>query len=89
VKGGGIRVLDSDFARQRDVVDAFFLATREDDFDALVSLLDPDVVLRSGAGAWRPAASMVIHGAAAVARQILTGLASSIARPAIHLCPRW
>jgi RNA polymerase sigma-70 factor, ECF subfamily len=53
------------------VVDAFFLAARGGDFDALVALLDPDVVLRSDWGARRPAASVVIHGAAAVAGQAL------------------
>jgi RNA polymerase sigma-70 factor (ECF subfamily) len=52
------------------VVDAFFLAARGGDFDALVALLDPDVVLRSDFGAGRPA-SRVIRGAAAVARQAL------------------
>jgi hypothetical protein len=41
------------------------------DFDALVALLDPDVALRSDWGARRPAASVVIHGAAAVATQAL------------------
>jgi RNA polymerase sigma-70 factor (ECF subfamily) len=60
---------DRDLARQREVVDAFFRAARGGDFDALLALLDPDVVLRSDYGAWRPAASAVIHGAAAVARQ--------------------
>src|SRR5579859_311036 len=87
VKGAEIPVPDADLARQRDVVDAFFLATRGGEFDALVALLDPDVVLRIDAGAWHPAASMVLHGATAVARQTLSGLASSLARPAVHLRP--
>ena len=68
VKGADLPAPDPDLARQRDVVDAFFLAARGGDFDALVALLDPDVVLRSDWGARRPAASMVIRGAAAVAR---------------------
>jgi RNA polymerase sigma factor (sigma-70 family) len=38
---------DADAARQREVVDAFFAAARAGDFDALVRVLDPDVVLRS------------------------------------------
>ena len=42
---------DADLARQREVVDAFFAAARGGDFDALVAVLDPDVVLRSDAGA--------------------------------------
>jgi RNA polymerase sigma factor (sigma-70 family) len=73
VKGADIPAPDADLARQRQVVDAFFLAARGGDFDALVALLDPDVVLRSDAGARRRAASVVIRGAAAVARQALGG----------------
>jgi RNA polymerase sigma factor (sigma-70 family) len=38
---------DVDLARQREVVDAFFAAGRAGDFDALIKVLDPDVVLRS------------------------------------------
>jgi RNA polymerase sigma factor (sigma-70 family) len=38
---------DADLARQREVVDAFFAAARKGDFDALVRVLDPNVVLRS------------------------------------------
>jgi RNA polymerase sigma factor (sigma-70 family) len=71
VKYADIPAPDPDLARQRDVVDAFFLAARGGDFDALVGLLDPDVVLRSDGGATRAAVSGVIHGAAAVARQAL------------------
>jgi RNA polymerase sigma factor (sigma-70 family) len=71
VKGAEVPAPDPDLARQRDVVDAFFLAARGGDFDALVALLDPDVVLRSDFGARRPAAPKVTHGAAAVARQAL------------------
>ena len=85
VKGAEIPVPDPDLARQRDVVDAFFVATREGEFDALVALLDPDVVLRIDAGARHPAASMVLQGAAAVARQASRGLRSALARPATHL----
>ncbi|HET8909336.1 MAG TPA: RNA polymerase sigma factor SigJ [Ktedonobacterales bacterium] len=87
VKGAEIPVPDPDRARQRAVVDAFFVAAREGDFGALVALLDPDAVLRLDAGVRGPAASMVLHGAAAVARQALRGLASSLARPAVHLRP--
>jgi RNA polymerase sigma factor (sigma-70 family) len=82
VKGAEIPAPDPDLARQRDVVDAFFLAARGGDFDTLVALLDPDVVLRADFGARRPAASTVIHGAAAVAGQALMG-----ALPAAHLHP--
>jgi RNA polymerase sigma-70 factor (ECF subfamily) len=78
IKGAEIPAADADLARQRQVVDAFFLATRGGDFDALVALLDPDVVLRNDAGPRRPAASFVIRGAAAVATQALKGLRSAI-----------
>jgi RNA polymerase sigma-70 factor (ECF subfamily) len=87
VKGAEIPAPDPDLARQRDVVDAFFSAARGGDFDALVAVLDPDVVLRIDAGTRRPAASMVINGAAAVARQTLVGLRSSLARPIVDLRP--
>ncbi len=63
VKGADVPAPDPDLARQRRVVDAFFLAARGGDFDALVAVLDPDVVLRIDAGAERPAASMVTEGA--------------------------
>jgi RNA polymerase sigma-70 factor (ECF subfamily) len=56
------------------VVEAFFAAARKGDFDALVAVLDPGVVLRIDAGAARPAQSMALRGADAVARQALTGL---------------
>jgi RNA polymerase sigma-70 factor (ECF subfamily) len=71
VKGARMPAPDSDLARQRDVVDAFFAAARGGDFDALVAVLHPDVVLRSDFGAKRPAASVLTRGAAAVARQSL------------------
>jgi RNA polymerase sigma factor (sigma-70 family) len=82
VKGAKVPEPDPDLARQREVVDAFFVAARGGDFDALVALLDPDVVLRADFGAKRPAVSRVIHGAAAVARQALMG-----ASPAAKLHP--
>jgi RNA polymerase sigma factor (sigma-70 family) len=85
VKGAEVPAPDRDLARQREVVDAFFSAARGGDFDVLVAVLDPDVVLRLDAGAGRPAASMTIHGAAAVARQALSGLASAL--PAVDLRP--
>src|SRR6266568_2670292 len=87
VKGAEVPAPDPDLARQRDVVDAFFLAARGGDFDALVALLDPDVVLRSDFGARHPAASKVIHGAAAVARQARSGLRAILARPVVDLRP--
>ena len=85
VRGADIPVPDADLARQRNVVDAFFQATREGNFDALVNVLDPDVVVRIDAGAHAPVASMVVRGAAAVARQTLKGLSSSLARPGVQM----
>jgi RNA polymerase sigma factor (sigma-70 family) len=73
VKGVEIVTPDPDLARQREVVDAFFRAARGGDFDALVAVLDPDVVLRSDFGGRRPAAPKVIHGPAAVAQQAFIG----------------
>jgi RNA polymerase sigma factor (sigma-70 family) len=85
VKGAEIPAPDPDVAHQREVVNAFFAAARSGNFDALVAMLDPDVVLRIDGGATRPAASMVVHGAAAVARQARSGLRSWLSRPATHL----
>ena len=41
---------DPDLGRQREVVNAFYTASRKGDFDALVALLDPDVVIRVDSG---------------------------------------
>ena len=54
VKGAEIPEPDPDLARQREVVDAFFCAARGGDFEALVAVLDPDVVLRADFGDKRP-----------------------------------
>jgi RNA polymerase sigma factor (sigma-70 family) len=59
-------VPDADLDRQREVVDAFLAAAREGDFDALVAVLDPDVVLRADFGVG-PARE--VRGAEAVAGQ--------------------
>src|SRR4051812_2939296 len=76
-------VPDADLARQRQVVDAFLLAAREGDFDALVAVLDPDVVLRVDRGAVHPG-SREVRGAAAVAGQALTfAQLAPLARPAL------
>lgn len=58
--------------RQRAVVDAFFAASREGDFDALVAVLHPDVVIRSDGGESRPSANHVIRGATEVAGRAMT-----------------
>jgi RNA polymerase sigma-70 factor, ECF subfamily len=73
-----------DLAHQREVVDAFLAAARDGDFEALVAVLDPEVVLRSDGGVVRPDASLVVHGARAVAEQalIFSGLFPFV-RPAV------
>ena len=63
---------DRDLKRQRRVVDAFFAAARDGDFDALIEVLDPDVVLRIDGGRLRRRASLVLHGAEAVAAHTRT-----------------
>jgi RNA polymerase sigma factor (sigma-70 family) len=68
-------VPDPDLAQQREVVDAFFAAAREGNFDALVAVLDPDVILRADGGTARPGRSIVLHGARAVAGQASIGAA--------------
>jgi RNA polymerase sigma factor (sigma-70 family) len=73
VKGVEIPAPDHDRVRQRAVVDAFFRAARGGDFDALVAVLDPDVVLRADFGGRRPAAPKITRGAAGVAKQAVIG----------------
>ncbi|MEU3897316.1 RNA polymerase sigma factor SigJ [Streptomyces sp. NPDC045251] len=62
-------VADPDLGRQRRAVEAFLAASRAGDFEALVSVLHPDVVLRADAGALASgvAASKVLRGARTVA----------------------
>jgi RNA polymerase sigma-70 factor (ECF subfamily) len=75
---------DPDLSRQREVVDAFLAAAREGDFEALLEVLDPEVVLRADTGALPTPGSRRLRGARAVARQALlfTDLAR-FARPAL------
>jgi RNA polymerase sigma factor (sigma-70 family) len=81
---GAAAVPDPDLTRQREVVDAFFAAAREGDFEALVAVLHPDVVLRSDGGVARPGASFVMRGAEEVAASALTfSRLSPFVRPAI------
>ncbi|MGW6685559.1 sigma-70 family RNA polymerase sigma factor [Streptomyces sp. NPDC054961] len=66
---GRAPVPDPDLSRQREAVSAFFSATRNGDFDALVALLHPDVVLRSDGGVARARQTVVLSGAVTVASQ--------------------
>ena len=65
---GATTVPEADPTRQREVVTAFLAASRGGDFDALLALLDPDVVLRADDEAVRVGASRQVRGAMAVAR---------------------
>ncbi|MET7420996.1 sigma-70 family RNA polymerase sigma factor [Dactylosporangium sp. NPDC005555] len=57
----------ADLPRQREVVDAFLAASRAGDFEALLALLDPEVVLRADAATVLTGAAPTVHGAHAVA----------------------
>jgi RNA polymerase sigma factor (sigma-70 family) len=65
---GVATVPDADLTRQRVVVDAFLAASRGGDFDALLTVLDPDVVLRADRAAVQAGATSEVRGAAAVAK---------------------
>src|SRR3989454_4501413 len=64
---GAAAVPEPDLTRQRQVVDAFLAASRGGDFEALLAVLDPDVVLRADPMAVQIGASREVRGAAAVA----------------------
>jgi RNA polymerase sigma factor (sigma-70 family) len=81
---GAAPVPDIDLSRQREVVDAFLAAARGGDFDALVAVLDPGVVLRVDRGVLRPGASREVRGIEAVAEQVGTfARLARFARPAL------
>ena len=63
----GAPIPDTDLDGQWKVVDAFLAAAREGDFERLLAVLDPEVVLRSDGGAGRPGLVTVLNGAEAVA----------------------
>ena len=73
---------DATLPRQRELVAAFVAASQRGDFEALVALLDPDVVFRVRGRRARPA---TVHGAADVARTVLARGAplAHLARPAL------
>jgi RNA polymerase sigma factor (sigma-70 family) len=68
---GNIPDADRDLQQQRRVVDAFLAAAREGDFKRLMTVLDPDIVLRADGGALA-GASRLVRGAQAVAGQAAT-----------------
>jgi RNA polymerase sigma-70 factor, ECF subfamily len=81
---GQAPVPDADLAVQRRVVEAFFAAARDGDFEGLVAVLDPDVVSRSDGGALRPEATAIVRGAREVAsRAISFARLAPFVRPAL------
>jgi RNA polymerase sigma factor (sigma-70 family) len=81
VRGAATVKEDADLTRQRAVVDAFLAAARGGDFDTLLAMLDPDIVLRADRAAVSAGALREVHGAAAVAQQF-AGRAR-VAQPAL------
>jgi hypothetical protein len=80
---GAAPVPDADLSRQREVVNAFFAAARGGDFDALVAVLDPDVVLRFDNGVAQPV-SQVVRGATVIARRaVMFAQPAALLRPAL------
>jgi RNA polymerase sigma-70 factor (ECF subfamily) len=72
---------DPDLARQRAVVDAYFAAAREGDLEALVAVLDPDVVLRAHR---RDGDPLELHGASRVAQGAMSARSfAPYVRPAL------
>jgi RNA polymerase sigma-70 factor, ECF subfamily len=75
---------DADLGRQRKVVDAFLAAARNGDFDALVVVLDPEVVVRADWGGVPAGASRLVRGVRTVAEQALSfSRFARFARPAL------
>jgi RNA polymerase sigma factor (sigma-70 family) len=64
---GSAAAPETDRALQRELVDAFLAASRSGDFEALLAVLDPDIVLRADAAAVQMGAPEVVRGATSVA----------------------
>jgi len=82
---GAAPTTDPDLGEQRRVVDAFLAASRAGDFEALLEVLDPEVVFRIDVGGVAPTARPPVAGAEAVAAQVLQrgSRLAPHARPAI------
>jgi RNA polymerase sigma-70 factor (ECF subfamily) len=81
---GSAPLPDPDLGQQRAVVNAFYAAARAGDFEALVAVLDPDVVVRADFGAMPGSPSRELRGARAVAEQALIfARMSPFLRPAL------
>ena len=85
----GAPVPDVDLDGQWAVVDAFMAASREGNFERLVAVLDPDVVVRADGGDARPELTSLVHGARAVAEQAFSfrQLAGSSTRVLVNGVP--
>src|SRR5919112_344045 len=73
---------DADTTAQQEVVEAFLAAARDGDFDALVAVLDPDIVVR---GDWGRGTFVEVRGAENVARRAMTASQRDglVVRPAL------
>jgi len=81
---GSAAEAETDPARQHEVLQAFLAASREGDFDGLLAVLDPDVVLRADAGASPMGPSRLLRGAAEVAAQAMSyAPMARLARPVL------
>jgi RNA polymerase sigma-70 factor (ECF subfamily) len=81
---GAATDFDADLSRQREVVDAFLAASRSGDFDALLAVLAPEIVLRADQVAAGAGAPREIRGSRAVAEQALAfSRGARFARPAL------
>ncbi len=93
VRGTGAQAADP--ARRRQAVEAYLAATRTGDFEALLTLLDPEVVLRADAAVTGAAKPLTLQGALAVARSAVaavprarfTALALVDGSPALVMAP--
>jgi RNA polymerase sigma-70 factor (ECF subfamily) len=80
---GGATAAARDLVRQREVVDAFLAALRAGDFEGLLTVLDPDLVVRTDLAA-PPGAPAEVHGAAVWAKQAVAyGQLARLVRPAL------
>jgi RNA polymerase sigma factor (sigma-70 family) len=78
---GSVPEPDPDLTRQREVVDAFFAAAHDGDFERLVAVLHPDVVLRADFGPGRPG-TRVVRGVREVA-EMARPVPGSVVQPAL------
>ena len=85
----GAPVPDTELPAQWAVVDAFLAASRDGDFERLLAVLDPEVVLRSDGGTGRPRLAQVVRGPEAVASNALLfrNLATTATRTLVNGAP--